>query len=291
MIEPSLENKSFVVTGATSGIGLAAAETLARQGAYVIGSPERCREAVQRLRSLNPDGAAAFCVADLALQSQVRALAQEIEGVLAANGRTWLDGLVNNAGTFTYWLTLTPEGFETQWAVNHLAPFLLTRLLLPLLEAAPAARVVTVSSDSHYGPQLDWEDLQLRRRYDGLRAYHQTKLANVLFTLELNQRLAGHPNLRAFAADPGLVKTDIGLKGTPPLVRWVWQRRRAGGVPAEQSGSWVAYLAAEPSIQGSSEIYWKEGSPRKASRQALDSAAASRLWQVSEQMCAMGSEN
>ena len=294
MIETSLENKTFVVTGATSGIGLAAAETLARQGAFVIGvgrSPERCRATEQRLRSLNPAGAAATCVADLSLQSQVRALALEIEGVLALNGRAWLDGLVNNAGTFTYWLTLTPEGFETQWAVNHLAPFLLTRLLLPLLEAAPAGRVVTVSSDSHYGPPLYWEDLQLRRRYDGLRAYHQTKLANVLFTLELNQRLAERPSLRAFAADPGLVKTDIGLKGTPPLVRWVWQRRRSGGVPPEQSGRWVAYLAAEPSIQDSPEIYWKEGSPRRASRQALDPDAARRLWLVSEQMCALGSEN
>jgi NAD(P)-dependent dehydrogenase (short-subunit alcohol dehydrogenase family) len=221
----------------------------------------------------------------------VRALAKQIAEALAANGRRCLDGLINNAGAFTYWLTLTPEGFETQWAVNHLAPYLLTRLLLPLLEAAPSGRVVTVSSDSHYGPPLRWNDLQLRRRYDGLRAYHQTKLANVLFTLELNRQLAGRPSLRAFAADPGLVKTDIGLKGTPPLVAWIWQRRRAGGVSPEHSGSWVAYLASEPSIQESPELYWKEGAPRRASRQALDVEAARRLWLVSEQMCALGMEN
>ena len=184
-MEQSLSGKTMVVTGATSGIGLAVADRLASQGAYVIGvgrSAERCMQVESRLRTAHPEGKAAYCVADLSLQSQVRQLAAQIWEKLGSNGTTHLDGLVNNAGTFTYKLTLTPEGFEMQWAVNHLAAFLLTHELLPLLQAAPVARVVTASSMSHYLGRMHWDDIQLRRGYNGLRAYRQTKLANVLFT-------------------------------------------------------------------------------------------------------------
>jgi len=283
-----LQGKTIVVTGATSGIGLATAEQLARQGAAVIGvgrSAARCQAAEQRLRSLNPAAAGACCVADLSRQGEVRRLAGTIRGLAAAGGRSAVDGLVNNAGAFTYWLTLTPEGYETQWAVNHLAPFLLTWELLPLLQAAPQARIVTVSSGSHYGTDLNWDDLQLRRRYSGLQAYKQTKLANVLFTAELNRRLAGQAHVRAFAADPGLVNTDIGLKGTPGLVQWFWARRRAGGIPAAEAARGIIFLLGEASIQTARPIYWKHGKPQAPSRQAQDLAAAQRLWAISARMC------
>ncbi len=287
-METTLSEKTFVITGATSGIGLAAAEMLARQGAWVIGvgrSAERCREAERRLRLINPDAGAVYCLADLSLQSQVRRLAGEIRELVVASGRGCLDGLINNAGTFTYWLALTPEGFETQWAVNHLAPFLLTRELLPLLKSAPMARVVTVSSDSHFGVRLNWGDIQLRRHYNGLRAYGQTKLANILFTQQLNRTLGEGASVRAFAADPGLVKTDIGLKGNPALVRWIWARRRSGGVAPQVSARGIVYLATEPSIEYAPEIYWKDGAPRPPSKQAMDRDSARRLWALSEQMC------
>jgi len=287
-METILSGKTYVVTGATSGIGLATAEILVRQGANVIGvgrSAERCRAAELHLSYLNPDSLVHYCVADLSLQSQVRTAAEQIRALLAESGRPGLDGLVNNAGTFTYWLALTAEGFETQWAVNHLAPFLLTRELLPLLAGAPIARIVTVSSDSHIGARLNWNDIQLRRHYDGLRAYGQSKLANVLFTLEMNRRLGPGSTVRAFAADPGLVKTDIGLKGTPGLVRWIWKRRRAGGVSPEVSARGVAFLVSEPSIQDSLDIYWKDGAPKRASHEAMDTDSARKLWEVSEQMC------
>ncbi len=283
-----LSGKTFVVTGATSGIGFAVAELLARQGAAVIGvgrSAERCRQAEAHLRRLPAGAPVHYLLADLSVQSEVQRLAGEIRGQLEADGKSWLDGLVNNAATFTYWLALTPDGIETQWAVNHLAAFALTRRLLPLLLAAPAARVVTVSSDSHYGARLDWDDLQLRRRYNALRAYGNTKLANVLFTLELNRRLGPDASLRAFAADPGLVKTDIALKGNPAVARWVWKLRRSGGVPPEQAALGVVSLLAEPNLGGSGEVYWKDGRPKRPSRRALDIEAAARLWQVSEQMC------
>ncbi len=280
--------KTVVVTGATSGIGLATAKALVRRGASVIGvgrSLERCQSAENLLRSINSQANVTYLVADLSLQSQVRSLAARIGDRLAARGIAGLDGLVNNAGTFTYWLALTPEGFEVQWAVNHLAPFLITLELLPLLRAAPMGRIVTVSSDSHFGTRLNWEDIQLRRHYNGLRAYSQTKLANVLFTLQLNQFLGDQSSVRAFAADPGLVKTEIGYKGTPALVRKIWEVRRAGGVDPQEPAQGILFLLEEPSIQASAEVYWKSGAPKAASHQACDLEAARRLWEMSERMC------
>lgn len=138
-----------------------------------------------------------------------------------------------------------------QWAVNHLAPFLLTMELLPLLDAAPGGRIITVSSGSHYNTRLNWQDIQLRRRYNPLRAYNQTKLANVLFTLEFNRRYASCSRMRAFAADPGLVNTEIGLKSNSFLARWVWDIRRRGGVTPEFAAQGLVVLATEPNIQES----------------------------------------
>lgn len=287
-METDLSDKTFVVTGATSGIGFAVASALSVRGAAVIGvgrSTERCRLAAHQLRSLNPKSQVDYLSADLSIQSEVRRLAGQIQTLLAARDKTALDGLLNNAGTYAYWLTLTPDGVELQWAVNHLAPFLLTCQLLPLLQAAPCARVVTVSSASHYGARINWSDPQLRRRYDGLQAYGNTKLANVLFTQALNQRLGTASTVRAFAADPGLVKTDIALKGTPPIVNWFWKIRRSGGISPAETAVGIVFLLTEPGIQNSPACYWKHSHPRRPSRPARDLASADRLWALSEKMC------
>ena len=215
-MEIDLSTKTYVVTGATSGIGLAVAEALLSGGSAVIGvgrSSQRCREAEQRLQQKYPAAQVSYLVADLAEQREVKHLAEQIRDLLSSREIHTLNGLVNNAGTFTYWFTQTSDGIEMQWAVNHLAPFLLTHELLPLLEQTPLSRVVTVSSGSHYGGRLNWEDPQLRHHYNGLQAYNNTKLCNVLFTAELNRRLGEASNVHAFAADPGLVKTDIGSQG------------------------------------------------------------------------------
>jgi retinol dehydrogenase 12 len=286
MMETNLKGKTFVVTGATSGIGLAVVETLIEAGADVIGvgrSLERCRDMEWRLRSIRPDVEVDFITADLSLQTEVKRAAAQVKSRLEMQEKTGLDGLVNNAATFSYWFTLTADGIELQWAVNYLAPFLLTHELLPLLENAPTARVVTVSSASHYGARLNWSDLQLCRCYNGLSAYGNTKLANILFTAELNRR----SSVRAFAADPGLVKTDIGFKGTPAIAGWVWKWRRANGIEPKQSAQGIAFLASDPSIQDATEIYWKHSQPKRPSRRALDSEAARRLWEISAKMCGL----
>lgn len=288
-MKANLTNKTYVVTGATSGIGYATLKLLAEGGADVIGigrSSERCATAEQNLQKECANPKVKFITADLSRQAEVKLAAGLIKEQLAVWGKTVLDGLVNNAGAFTYWFTLTPEGIETQWAVNHLAPFLLTRLLTPLLQAGGDGRVVTVSSDSHVGAHIHWDDPQLRRRYNGLSTYGVTKLANILFTLEFNKRTS-QAGVHAFAADPGLVKTDIGMKGTPGLVGWVWRIRRSGGTSPEVPAQGILYLLSQPELKDSAQIYWKDSQPRRASRTALDPVEASRLWEYSERMCGL----
>ncbi len=287
-MESASIDKTFVVTGATSGIGLAVTQQLVQQGHSVIGigrSADRCQEAMLQLEG--QPGKARLLVADLALQLEVSRAAGEIRAALAAWGRACLDGLINNAATVPFWQTFTSEGFDMQWAVNHLAPFLLTLDLLPLIKAAPQGRVITVSSGSHYGARLNWGDIQLRRHYNPLRAYNQTKLANVLFTVELDSRLRGVSNVRAFAADPGLVNTEIGLKSNSFLARWLWNLRRRGGITAEESARGIVYLATDSSIQDAHDLYWKHGKPKAPSGYALNREAAGQLWKLSSQMCGL----
>jgi NAD(P)-dependent dehydrogenase (short-subunit alcohol dehydrogenase family) len=292
-MDTSEMGKVFVVTGATSGIGLAAAKQLLESGHSVFGvgrSAERCRAQEEYLAQF----AAAptrvkMLVADLSLQSEVLRVSQQIRAALTECQHPWLDGLINNAATVPFWQTFTPEGFDMQWAVNHLAPFLLTSELLPLLKSAPVARVVTVSSASHYGAKLNWEDIQLRRHYNPLRAYGQTKLANVLFTLELDRRLRKDSHVRAFAADPGLVNTELGLKSNSFLARWAWELRRRGGITAEASAKGIVFLATEPSIQDADVLYWRHSQPKSPSSYAMNGEAAAQLWKLSAQMCGLGS--
>jgi NAD(P)-dependent dehydrogenase (short-subunit alcohol dehydrogenase family) len=280
-------NKSFVVTGATSGIGLAIVEGLLEKGHQVIGvgrSPQRCSEQLARLGKLFPQRKFSYLVADLSLQPEIHTLAMEVEEVLDDWGLKGLDGLVNNAGTFTYWQKYTPEGFETQWAVNHLAPFLLTNLLLHLMEKSQMARVVTVSSGSHYGARMIWKDIQGLGRYNPLKAYKISKLANVLFTAELNRRLGSDSPIRGLAADPGLVNTGIGEKTDSRIAQRIWIRRRKKGIPPEKSAAGIIQLLEEDDLGPASNLYWKHGKAKRPNPFALDKDHGWRLWEISAQM-------
>jgi NAD(P)-dependent dehydrogenase (short-subunit alcohol dehydrogenase family) len=281
-----LSSKTIVVSGATSGIGLATAKALAVRGAYVIGigrSQERCAAAVERIGQAGGERVE-FVTGDLASQRQVRALAAAVgvRAVEQSGGK--IDVLINNAGAVASWYTATEDGYELQFAVNHLAPFLLTHELLDLLQAAPSARVLTVSSRSHRGMRMHWSDVMLRRFYNPLTAYRQSKLANVLFTCELNRRLAGG-RVRAYAIDPGLVKTEIGLKGTFGIVKWVWDWRRRGGADPEEAAQTSVFVAADPSVEASREVYWKKCKPLAPDPYTLREDEAARLWKLSERLC------
>lgn len=281
-------SKTVVITGATAGIGLAAAKRLAGLGCRVIGAGRdagRCGEAVAAIREAVPGARVTYLVADLASQREVRALAGEIRRLLETENDGRLDVLINNAGAVTTWYTATEDGYETQFAVNHLAPFLLTRELLPLLQRSPLARVLTTSSGSHYGARMHWRDVMYRRGYNCLAAYKQSKLANVLFTHEMNRRLAASTNIRAYAVDPGLVNTAIGEKGTGGLVRWFWRIRRRGGASPDEAARTIVYLATAPVLADPEASYWKDCRPKRPSRYSEREAEARRLWEMSERLC------
>jgi NAD(P)-dependent dehydrogenase (short-subunit alcohol dehydrogenase family) len=291
-MQTALNGKTYVLTGFSSGIGFACTEVLAEAGADLIGvgrSEERCKQAEEKLRSRFPDSKIQWVLADLTSQAEVRRAAAEIGAILTGNGKNGLDGLINVAGTFEYWMRLTQEGIETQWAVNHLAPFLLSHELMLWLQAAKNARVLTVSSDSHYFGCIDWKDPQQTRHYNGLSAYGATKLANVLFSAEFNRRLRKTSGVRAFAVDPGLVKTEIGFKNTPPFWRWVWQVRRSGGTSPEVPALGIYQLLAAPEGELAEGVYWKDGRLKDESRRALSLLDAKLLWEYSNRLC--GIEN
>lgn len=282
-------NKVIVITGATSGIGLATAKELAGSGAYVIGtgrSAERCIKAEEEIRKTFPEAKIHFLRADLSSLSEVARLAAAIEEKLSSDGFDRLDVLINNAGTVSSWYVSTADGFELQFAVNHLAPFRLTCELMPLLQRSREGTVIGVSSGSHYRTKIHWDDVMLRKHYNCLLAYKQTKLANVLFATELNRRLRkAVSGIRAYAVDPGLVNTDIGLKGTDGIVKKVWKIRSRGGTPVEQPAHSIAWLATDPAPRKTEEVYWKDCEPLKPSRYSQLEDAGSRLWELSERMC------
>jgi NAD(P)-dependent dehydrogenase (short-subunit alcohol dehydrogenase family) len=286
--EHDLTDKTIVITGATAGIGRAAVAAFAARGAQVIGigrSAARCAEALQSIRAETPDARLAFLVADLSSQRQIFELAGTIrENVQSANARK-IDVLINNAGAVSSWYTTTEDGYELQFAINHLAPFLLTQELMPLLRQAPSARIITVSSGSHYRSKIHWADVMRRQGYNCLLAYKQSKLANVMFTLELNRRLGPESRVRAYAADPGLVNTEIGLKGTSGLARWVWEKRRAHGASPEQGAATLIFLATDQSVENTHASYWKDCRPAEPSQVARRAEEATRLWELSERLC------
>lgn len=289
-----MKDKIVVVTGATSGIGLATVKVLCGKGAYVIGigrSPEKCVRIKKDVLKSFPEAGIEYLAADFSSLCNIRKLADDIKKTIEALGRNHLDVLINNAGTFTSWYMSSAEGFEMQFAVNHLAPFLLTNLLFPLLKNAPGARIITVSSGSHYHTRMHWDDLLLRKHYNCLLAYKQSKLANVLFTEELRRRLGNETRISAFAADPGLVNTEMGFKNTVGIARLVWSIRKNSGRTPMEAAKTIVYLAEDKSVQNSDDICYKDCRAKKPNPRGLDEQSAMRLWKISEKMCGIRSED
>lgn len=278
-----LRGRVCVVTGATSGIGLATAAALARLGARVIGigrDAGRAETALRRIEAAAAGSGApppAFDLADLSSMAETRDLAARLGAIPEG-----IDVLVSCAGVFTNRRTLSSEGLETQFAVNHLAPFLLTTALLPRLSAVPDGRIVVVSSASHRFGRIRWVDPSRSLGYSGLGAYGQSKLANVLFVRELARRLGAGSTVTVFAADPGLVNTDMGLKHGRSLTGLGWRLRRLAGTSPEVPAEGIACLASSPELRRRTGLYWKDCRELAPSTRALDPEAARRLWDLSE---------
>ena len=277
----AMDGRVCVITGATSGIGRAAAEQLAALGARLVivaRDPARGAAARDEIVAATGNREVALEIADLASQRQVRELAARL---LAAEPEIHV--LVNNAGLALGERRLTEDGLEETFAVNHLAPFLLTNLLLERLRGSSPARVVTVASAAHRGAVIPFDDLNGERGFSGWIAYGWTKLANILFTAELARRLAGS-GVTATCLHPGVVATGFGREG-PFLVR-EFQRLlgRVFLLDPKQGADTLVWLASSPEMEGASGGYYAKRRLATPSRAAGDAAAARRLWQESERL-------
>src|SRR5919197_1659473 len=244
----SMQGKICLVTGATSGIGLVTARALAQQGATVVlvgRNPERTTATVGRIQQETGNPHVECLLADLSAQAQVPQLAEEFQRRFAR-----LDVLLNNAGAFIARRSLSVDGIEMTLALNHLAYFLLTHLLLDTLKATPAARIVNVSSDAHRKAQFNFADPQGAQRYRGWHAYCQSKLANLLFTYELARRLAD-TGVTANAVHPGFVATSFGHNNRGLVGLFVWLAQFTALSP-EQGAETLVYLATSLEVAGGS---------------------------------------
>jgi retinol dehydrogenase-14 len=276
-----MTGKAVLVTGGTSGIGKSTARGLAAMDARVgiTGrDPARAEEVAREIRAASGGRVDVF-VADLSSQAEVRRLADE---VLDRFPR--LDVLVNNVGG--YWNTrhVTVDGLERTFALNHLAPFLLTNLLLDRLSESAPARVVTVSSNAQAMGRIDFDDLQGAASYSGSRAYNQSKLANVLFTYELARRLQATSDravVTANALHPGVVSTSFGAEDPASVQRIFIPFLRPLMKTPTQGAVTSIRLASAPELEQVSGRFFADGKPKKSSKVSYDEAAAARLWQVS----------
>jgi NAD(P)-dependent dehydrogenase (short-subunit alcohol dehydrogenase family) len=279
-----MTGKVCLVTGATSGIGKATATALATLGAKVViagRNRQKAEETTLWIQSDTANETVSFLVADFSDLQQVRDLANTFQDRYAR-----LDVLVNNAGAFFNTRRETPYGVEMTFLVNHLAPFLLTNMLLETLSSSTSARIVNVSSDGHRYGTMDFDDLGFQRGYVGMKGYARSKLAMILFTYELARRL-GDSGATVNALHPGHVatniwKTDFGLIG--PALKWVMG---LFALSPEQGADNSIYLASSPDVEGITERYFVKREPAHSSPLSYDKGVAQRLWEISENLTAL----
>jgi NAD(P)-dependent dehydrogenase (short-subunit alcohol dehydrogenase family) len=287
-MDASMDGRVCLVTGATQGIGKITALELARMGAkvsIVARNAERGQAAAEDIGRAAGGKKVDLYLADLSIMSEVRRVADEVK---AKNQR--LHVLVNNAGAIHMTRKVTAEGFETTFATNHLAYFLLTNELLPLLEASgqpgKTARIVNVSSQAHTRANLDMSDLMLERAYGGWLAYANSKLANILFTYELARRLGAKP-VTANCLHPGVVSTGFG-KNDKGLFAVLVKVASPFFITAEKGARTSIYLASSPAVEGVTGQYFDKSKPRRSTKASYDEALAARLWDRSVTLTQLG---
>lgn len=282
-----MAGKTVLITGGTGGIGKATALGLAARGARIAITGRhagRAACAAEEIRAVASAPVDVF-IADLSSQQEVRRLAGDVLQTLDR-----IEVLVNNVGGFWNTRRLTADGLEHTFALNHLAPFLLTNLLLERLKESEPARVVTVSSGAQAMGRMDFADLQAERSYSGQRAYNQSKLANVLFTHGLASRLAG-TGVTANALHPGVVATAFGAEDpgsmqaflTPLVQRWMKS--------PQQGAETSVHLASAPQLENVTGRYFANSKPKRSSKRSYSQADADRLWQVSMDLVGLESDS
>ncbi len=272
----SMKGKICLVTGANSGIGFETAKALARMGARVgliCRTPAKCEDAKSAILQAVPSAELDGFTADLSSQAEIRRVAADIK-------RTYpkIDVLINNAGIVENTFKRSVDGIEMTFAVNHLAYFLLTNLLLEPIKAAAPSRIINVSSAAHFGARMDFDNLQGEKGYNGWRAYSQSKLANILFTYELARRLAG-TGVTVNCLHPGVIGTK--------LFRNLGIINTLAGIflaSPEKGAETSVYLASSPEVEGVTGKYFDNKRAVPSSSASYNEADAKRLWQISAEL-------
>ena len=282
IVNPSMQGKTCMVTGANSGIGKATALGLAQMGANVVMvARDRARgEAAQNeVKAKSGNGSVELLVADLSSQQSIRQLVENFK-----QHYKQLHVLINNAGVFMLTRRETVDGLEMTFAVNYLAPFLLTNLLLDVLKASAPSRIVNVSSEAHENGYIKMDDLQAEKNYRSFRVYGQSKLALIMFTYELAGRLQG-TGLTANCLHPGFVATNIGQSGVWPVARPLakFVLSFLGISPVEGAGTSI-YLATSPNVEGVTGKYFVKSIPRQSVLISYDESLQRQLWEESAKL-------
>jgi NAD(P)-dependent dehydrogenase (short-subunit alcohol dehydrogenase family) len=275
-----VRDKRVLITGATRGIGLAAAQALARRGAQLAIVARDDARGTDAVTAIEGEGGSKVDVlhADLTSQASVRALAEE-----ALERYPRIDVLVNNAGATFAARELTVDGIERTWALNHLAPFLLTMLLLDRLKASAPARIITTASDAHKGKLIPFDDLNAERSWKGrgFTRYGETKLANIMFTRELARRLEG-TGVTAYSFHPGLVATGFN-RNNGALMSTAMTLIAPFSRSPRKAAQTLVWLADSPDVSKQSGGYYEDRALAVSSRQAQDPALGRRLWEISDE--------
>ena len=277
-----MQGKTVIITGATSGIGEVAAIRLAEQGARIVFTARdkaRADDTMAALKKANPAADHVVHMADLSRLSEMKRVGAE----LAREPR--IDVLVNNAGALFNKRQETVDGLEMTFALNHMAYFVITNLLMGQLK--PGARIVTVASNAHRGARLDFDDLQSRRGYTGFPVYSRSKLCNILFNRELARHLSGS-GVTANALHPGFVATRFG-NDSGGIVRTVLKiAKPIGAISPEEGAQTIIFLASAPQVAGLSGQYFYECKPATPTAEARNDEDAKRLWDISQQIAGLG---
>jgi len=269
-----------MVTGASSGIGKETSKRLAELGAIVVlvcRNQKKGEKAMSEIKGASNNAQVELMLADFASLDSVRALAKEF-----LEKHHSLHVLVNNAGGVNVMRSMTADGFETTFQVDYLSHFLLTNLLLDVLEKSAPSRIVNVSSASHYGGHLNFDDLQMKKRYGVMKAYSRAKLAQVLFTYELSRRLQG-TGVTVNALHPGAVATNI-WKGSMGPFSFLGNISRLFLISPEKGAETPVYLATSPEVEGVTGKYYDHRREKQSSAESYDRATAEKLWDESEKM-------
>jgi NAD(P)-dependent dehydrogenase (short-subunit alcohol dehydrogenase family) len=286
--EVAMKGRIVMVTGASDGIGKVTARELARKGAQVVmvcRNPQKAEAALAEVQTQSGNPSVELMLADLSSQSSIRALAKSFR-----ERHDRLHVLVNNAGAIHQTRKMTDEGLEMTFATNHLGYFLLTELLLDVLKASAPARIVNVASTAHRRAlRIPFDDLHAEKDFGPMKAYAESKLANILFTYELAKRLQG-TRVTANCLHPGVVATGFG-KADPGWFRIAVKLASVFFISAEKGAATSIYLASSPEVEGVTGKYFVRCAPASSSRASYDQAAAKRLWEVSERLTRSQPEN